>query len=421
MKTTMRLNVFQQLMRLWTEVAPYNAGTILRIAGPLEVERWRLAVQRLIEETGLGLPEFASEEWVHFTPPLAITIEERPNLKEALNEECNRPFASGEMPLRFLVCPGETEQSHYFTVIFDHWLTDGGTIAEFVVRLVVRYAALDAVIGLVPPRPHSYALQTMREAARVRSEHREVQPLGPEVVSALRTHFVMERWPVGLFEALQKKGRTWGGTGHDMLIAAVAQQISEGEGEISLVSVTDVRQEAKVPMTGALGQFISFTTCVLASAKERSLEELTREVAQRTQRGKSERRALRNFGALEAAAQGWRRAQSVAEKLAQFHQLAPLAAGVSQMNVTRLHREIGRCVAHYYGGQGNDYHRASPLLEATVLSPTGPLTPLLLTVNKLHPESVMMGLSYRTVAMSEASAKLFLQRLVNTLREKSGL
>ncbi len=418
-KPFLRLNTFQQLMQQWKELAPYNAGTLLHIAGKADRARWENSIRLMVEELGVGRPVFSVPGVVSFVPVGSVVLESADDLERKTCEELNR----------FFICPGEGD-SHWLGFMFDHWLTDGGTIAELVVRLVVRYGEPEAVIGYpahvlnqdsfqdlfgekVPPLTGA---GPVREAARVRSEHREVSPLGTKCLESFATHFYQQPWPQGLLEKVQAQAKVWGGSAHDLLLAAVAQLLSPGQSEISLASVMDVRAEALTPVEGRFGQFISFYTNVIEQADQRSLEELTRQVAERNHRLKEEGRALKNFGALEAARLGWEKATSREEKAGQFHQLAPILAGVSHMKVTRLQREIGRAIARHRGQVGG-YQIASPLLDATVVSPTGPLTPLLITVNKLNPHSVMMGISYRTAVYSRSDVETLARQLLGKLNQ----
>lgn len=432
-KIKLRLNTFQRLMRQWTELAPYNAGTLLHIAGAADLARWQGSAQQLIDEIGLGAPVFVEPDLVQFEPPRSVVVDQFSDLIEKTRRELNRPFLAGELPIRFFVCPGENE-THWFGIIFDHWLTDGGTIAEMVVRLVVRYAQPTAGLGFPPHRlfdgrwedlfagkiPPTDPVSSLREAARVRSEHREVNPLGATWATNFETHFLQKKWPIGLWESIKRRAQQWGGSGHDLILAVLAQELSREGEEISLASVIDIRAEAEQPVAGLLSQFVSFYTNVIGEIQAVSLAELVVTIAEKNRRAKKEGRALRNLGALESARLGWERAATPEEKAGQFHQLAPLVAGVSHMNVTRLHREIGRSLRTTMG-QEISYNEASPLLDATVVSPTGPLTPLLITINKLRPESVMMGCSYRTGAYSDAAAADLIEKFLRRLQEVSAV
>ena len=429
----LQLNVFQRLMRQWTELAPYNAGTLLRIAGPADPERWRASIDTMVREIGLGRPVFLASDRVEFHPLPDCVLQLGTDLETETVRELNYCYGVDELPMRFFLCPAE-DGSHWLGFMFDHWLTDGGTIAELVVRLVVRYAEPNADIGYPPHILNQLTLAEMfgdkvpsfaetgpvREAARVRGEHREVARFSPESMASFVTHFHHRPWPRELTDRLPGFARQWEASVHDLLLAMVAQLLAGGREDISLASVMDIRAEAVIPAEGRFGQFVSFYTNVIAFADQRPLEELTREIASKNRRIKEEGRALKNFGALEAARVGWDKEPSLAEKSRQFHQLAPIQAGVSHMKVTRLQREIGRAISRHRADQ-RGYRDSSPLLDATVVSPTGPLTPLLITVNKLHADSTMMGMSYRTAVYSRVQIEELASTLLNRLSRLVGL
>ena len=43
-------------MRQWTALAPYNAGHVMRMSGPPDIERWRAALTAVLKTIGLTEP-----------------------------------------------------------------------------------------------------------------------------------------------------------------------------------------------------------------------------------------------------------------------------------------------------------------------------------------------------------------------------
>ncbi len=105
-----RMNVFQKLMYQWSELYPYNAVHVYRIAGTLDCRRLLASIGQTYQYNGLGSVEVAADgqsfqyEWEEF-PELEILDGGDDPQQRALAQvaaELNRPFSRPRcQPLRF--------------------------------------------------------------------------------------------------------------------------------------------------------------------------------------------------------------------------------------------------------------------------------------------------------------------------------
>ena len=147
-----QLNAFQILMRRWSKLHAYNAGQVARVSGTPDRQRWKRAAEAVIRELGLGKPRFTNgDESVQFTPVPEVPVEQADNgtrdLETFFNEELNRPFAAGDLPIRFCILPAPpegAEETHYLAAVYDHWIADSRAMRELMHRIFERYQAPDA-------------------------------------------------------------------------------------------------------------------------------------------------------------------------------------------------------------------------------------------------------------------------------------
>ena len=122
------LNDFQKVMRQWAELAPYNCGPLMKISGAADVTRWGNAFAAALRPLGLTSAESLPIELSHVP------------LHRKVAEELNWPFASGDLPLRAYVVPGD-DDSHWFGVLCDHWIADSRSLRALAQRVFAHYAA----------------------------------------------------------------------------------------------------------------------------------------------------------------------------------------------------------------------------------------------------------------------------------------
>ena len=94
-------------MRRWSKLHPYNAGQVMRVSGVADQPRWKGAVEGVMGEMGLGKPRFTNGDLAaQFVPVREIAIDPSDQCLESFfNEELNRPFAAGDLPIRFCILP----------------------------------------------------------------------------------------------------------------------------------------------------------------------------------------------------------------------------------------------------------------------------------------------------------------------------
>jgi hypothetical protein len=119
------VNDFQQLMRQWTALAPYNAGHIMRVSGAPDLERWRAAFTTVLKTLGL-------------TEPILMELSTLA-LDRKIIQELNCPFVPGTLPLRAFIMADQRD-SYLIGVIYDHWFADSPSLRALMQRVFVHYS-----------------------------------------------------------------------------------------------------------------------------------------------------------------------------------------------------------------------------------------------------------------------------------------
>ncbi len=140
-----RMNVFQKLMYQWSELHPYNAVHIYRIAGGLDPRRLLASIAQAYRHNGLGAVEIAAngQSYRHCSPrhrswksSRVATIRTEADAAQ-VGAGLNRPFSRPCcQPWRFSAV-SDGPKSFYLLLIYDHWIADS-VAARLVVQQVLR-------------------------------------------------------------------------------------------------------------------------------------------------------------------------------------------------------------------------------------------------------------------------------------------
>ena len=149
-----RLNAFQRVMLQWSELHPYNAVHTYRLAGPLRLLPLRRAIQDTFEHNGLGIAEIDPDGvWyrheidnsIDMPEVEVIADDQSPEecLTAHLSRELNRPFGRPRCrPFRLSVVDAGP-QSHYVSLVYDHWAADSVGARLLMRHVLGRYLGLD--------------------------------------------------------------------------------------------------------------------------------------------------------------------------------------------------------------------------------------------------------------------------------------
>jgi hypothetical protein len=433
------LNAFQNLMCRWSKLHAYNAGQVMRISGTPDRERWKQAIEGVIRELGLGIPRFINDDQaVRFTPVEDIPVEQsKQDLQSYFDEELNRRFAAGDLPIRFCLLPGPEEtasrdnghrfahSSHYLAAVYDHWIADSRAMRELMHRIFDRYRNPEGGAGgggrlpaltLEAPnftglfRQHvgrMTRLLAIRESLKNIWRHRHGFRLNLRDPLELGSRFVYREMPEGLVGRLHRFAKSRGASVNDLFIAIIGQSMGvyTAEGRFSRVkkplhfyrrqlgigTIVDIREAANQPLDRVFNLYLSSYSVLLKNPENRTADDLTREVAKRTERLKKTHASVKGFWAL-VMARFWFDVYDMPRfRASLLHKTVPMAAGISNVNMS----------GSWADPEGHADGDGEPrVLDYLRISPAGPLIPLVFTLTTISGR-LSLCVTYRTTAFSE--------------------
>ncbi len=377
-----RLTAFQSLMREWSVLAPYNFIHAMRLPGPVELDRWQSAAAVAMRALAL--------------PPAPIPIEQPAmDLETHLEAELNRSFSAMELPFRFFAmeAPGG---GHWFGIVVDHWVAD-----DFSCRALLQqmYSTYQSPAGptewptlqwtnVCPPKRGwlsewtSFLKQTatMRRACRV--------PLRDPL--DFRAGIFRTELPSGALASIHKLAQKQNATVHDVFLAAAAQtfgaartrQQGDRRDAVGLASAMDLRRFETGEAKTGFGFLISHYTIVERRPEEISIAELSARIGARTRHWK----AVPCADPFAPVLVLWRLARTRRARATFFPRGAPLAAGLSNVNLT------------------GSWIEQSRIAEFRRIGPTGPVVPLVFMITTLHGR-IFVDVTYRRAAFTREEAE----------------
>lgn len=410
------LNAFQVLMRRWSRLHPYNAGQVMQISGTPDKARWKQAVEGVIRELGLGKPRFTGGEYaVQFLPVPDVPIEQAENghsgLQAFFNEELNRAFAAGDLPIRFCILPGPTgagaeEGSHYLAAVYDHWIADSRAMRELMHRIFDRYRSPEGTglpamtLEAAPFKKlfHSQIsflprIQAMRESLKNIWRHRHGFRLNLRNPLDFATGFVMRELPEGLIDRLRAFAKQRQASVNDLFIAAIAQAMGTytapdrlkknkkllhfARRKLGIGTIVDIRDAASESLDQVFNLYLSSYTVLLDNPENRTADDLTRAVAAETGRIKKSLAAVRGFFALSMARFWYDVYDSQRFQASLLHKTVPVVAGISNVNMTGSWAD---CKAEGVSAAADEPR----VLDYLRISPAGPLIPVVFTLTTMR-------------------------------------
>jgi Condensation domain len=420
---TAPINVFQKLMRKWEAVHPYNAAQVMKISGTPDRVALESAWRAALDTAGLGRLHISDNRYgfqpLNGTTGACVNHCAGP-LTEYISAEMNRPFAeTAPTPLRpFVIAEGD----YYFAgVVYQHWVADSVSVRtllkDWFVRVYDPAAARKQAMRLpasgywnsIGPKSGGWRIaESFLGLARRHTRLRRVQKIESTALSNHRTEFQLFPAPTGLIGQLKNVARQRGVKLNDIFLAAMAEACSlhvplQRRGQrtdLAVGSIVDLRPFCPSDLSETFGLFLGFTNVVCRPEDLRDFDRLLQNVSRQTRLQKTTGVApasLMWMGAAMAIGQ-----LSRPEELYHFYRKElPLAGGISNVDLSK------GWMAKYY---------PSPLLQYVRVSPTGPMTPLVLTTTTLG-ETFHVGLTHRVGLLSKSVAEEiaagFLARLGN--------
>ena len=424
---TAPLNLFQCAMLRWRELHPYCAAHVLAVPAPLDEARLRDVIAGVVEDCGLsGFRLEAPRKRLGFAGgPASVSLAridgEAPAFDRAAGEiaaSINRPFpATGSFdPFRFFAVPDAG--GFLLGVVYDHILAGGDSIAVLMTDLAARYVALQPadvpLASLALPVRTCRALFLRHPAALARSlvalpglVRRWRSVVRPKLADAADGHngFVHFGVDAATYARLRSHAKTLGVTSNDLLLAAVllaaaplggARDPQHRRHAVAVASIVNLRADFQLPATAVFGQFLSSFRVVHPLPPGATLDEVARDVAAQAARARRERLHFLTLLAMALAGLLWRFA-SLARRERLYLKYHPVLAGVTPLSVDTLRRH-GRAAP-------GDYLRAAS---------TGPMSPLVVALT-ISGGALRVGITYRTTAVSHASAQGVARALQHTI------
>jgi hypothetical protein len=448
-----QLNAFQLLMRRWSQMHPYNAGQVMRVSGIADRKRWKEAAEAVIGELGLGKPRFQNgDQAVVFVPVDDVTIEQSSlDLQAFFNEELNRPFAAGELPIRFATLPAPPhhgQPSHYLAAVYDHWIADSRAMRELMNRIFERYQSACETESNLPPltlrappfkplfRKHVGRLTrwaSMRESLKNLWRHRHGYRLNLWDPLDFTSRFVIRELPEGLIDRLHRYAKSRGASVNDLFIAVIAQAMGTFTADerlgrskrlmhftrrgVGIGTIVDIRDAASQPLDRVFNLYLSSYTVLLKNPEERATKDVMSDVARETKQIKESLATVKGFWALEMARFGYDVYDSPRFRAMLLHKTVPVVAGISNVNMSGSWVDPTPPAGEEKGAGDRPSGRAIPqILDYLRISPVGPLIPVVFTLTTIRGR-LSLCVTFRTQAFREGKLQEIVQDFVRRLEE----
>ena len=401
---TARFNVFQQLMRRWDRVHPYNAAQAVRIRGTPDRATLDAAWQAALQATGLGSVAVDGKRY-RFEPlngHAAAFAVRYPvvDLPTHVSAELNRPFDDPhEPPFRPFVV-GDGPDGFHAGVVYQHWVGDSAAIRMLIREWFVRAYDPAAATGRplrLPGGGYGDVLCGGRDAidvaagvldlARRHCRLRRVQKVASTNLSDPTTRFALFPAEAGLIDRVRRAAAGRGAKVNDLFLAALAEacaahlplQHRPRRTDLAIGSIVDLRPRCRADLSRTFGLFLGFTHVACRPAELGRFDRLVGSIAGQTRQQKRAGVAASSTAWISTALLLGRLGRD--EDLYHFYRKdLPLAGGISNVDLT------GTWVGRYAPDRVTDYVRVSP---------TGPMAPLVLTTTTLG-DAFHLGLTHRT-------------------------
>lgn len=386
-------NAFQQLMYYWAGLHPYNAITIVKVAGPADVNRLRRAMGKIHESLGISRLRSYDHTYELDVGSSEVVVEEmeatdRGDL-EALAAratfELNRPFeASPSLPVRLFVLV--REGYHYIGRTYQHWIGDAYSMNSLFCRVLAEYLDVEPPAGLgatdrhCPPfrrvfltsaGPYRWCAHVARlagELVRFGRCHRPAHGDESDVMAQARFPSLSD----DTLPRLSAAARRLGVTVNDLMLAALAEAVAVATPErlldgrrrnLALTSIVDLRPLRPERLQAAMGLYLSYFN-VICPWDEAHFERLLTTIHAQTMAAKARRVYLQALIELQLAVTLWPRIP-LARRVAFFSRRKPVGGAVTNIRVPEvwLSGALGEAVSGWWR-----------------VASTGPLVPLVLTV-----------------------------------------
>lgn len=392
-------------------MAPYNAGHIMRVSGPPDLERWHAAFTAILKPLGL-------------TEPILIKLSALA-LDQQIIQELNCPFVPGALPLRAFIVVDQRD-SHLIGVIYDHWFADSPSLRALMQRVFVHYNGdRENLPSLRLPSDDEDGLQHSRFGFRALAScfrdylrHRRACRIHLRDPLDFDAGFFSIRFPDGAIAHIRAYAKKYEATVNDVFLATASQVLGKFTAEqrksepssrakrdrVALATAVDLKP-CSAGSPDDFGFFVGYFTVVHDRPEAQPLPQLVAATARETAASKSAARALEFTWGLRIARWIWHWSSRPRFKAQFFQKALPFLAGISNVNLTGSWADQEKMPAT---GQAMvlDYFRVSPV---------GPLVPLVFTFTTIR-HHLSLCVTYRTTAFYQDQAEQIATELAEILR-----
>jgi hypothetical protein len=398
-----RLNAFQQVMRLWDKVHPYNAAHAFRVRGRPDVARVADAWRATLKSLNLGHVTVLSYHYSHTAPPdeergceLQIA-EPGTQLNQLISDQMNQSYdAYAGCPFRAALIPdGDSfceDESYTISLTYHHWAADSASIRWLLNAWFERIVEPDrapAAPAKTPeggywryfgPRAAGWSLiDGVLGLARYRTRFSRVRQIDRPLCNG-RVAVSFHELPDGTADAIKTISKREKVTVHDLLLATAAEAIdrhgvnprTRHRDELSIGTIVDLRARAADMGRDLFGLFLGFTTTIVRPNDLADFSRLLQTVA-RQNRFQKDSCAGESSMLRLAAHLAESRLVSPRRLVERYRESMPLAVGISNVNLNR---------------DWPAAHHPNRLLDYYRVAPTGAILPLVLTPttlgNRMH-------------------------------------
>ena len=429
----MALNPFQQLMRDWGRLKAYNAGQMMTLAGTPDLNRWNRAANRVLQAIGIGRPIFSGDA-VSFEPDEACVQNSSVDFGTLAATQLAMPFSADQIPIRFFLL-AEAPDRYSLLAIYDHWLADSHSIRNIMCLLRQAYGQPDTPLTNIPTMTtcnhrHYFGRRlapaiTLRDwlfSARDYWRHRSAYRMDISDPTDFTCGFDFHRLPTGLINTLRQTGKRQSATVHDLFLAALAIAMGEFTAQhrakprsrrlhpprraIALGTIVDIRNQANPPLDNIFGMYLSCYATVLRAPEASNVQALVQQIAKRSRKVKQSAEAVRAFDSFAVAQFWWQRYRHARHHADFFAKNLPTVAGISNVNLT----------GSWCNPPVPDADDLPAVLDYVRISPTGPLSPLVLTLTTIGTQ-LTLAATWRTMAFNTQQAAQIIERFKSVLVE----
>jgi hypothetical protein len=411
-------SVFQQVMRQWSDIHPYNAVHLFRFEGPADIHQLTESIEHAWQSMDFGTASIHKRQYgfsyIEGRRPEIKTIEPGDNPTQTLHaymaEQLNFRFPTQDYsPIRFSVMQETT--CHYLCVTYDHWICDGVAI-----RLLLRpvlcgycgdpdYQSADTKgmtddakqISFYPPTYRkAYRKYFSTRIQRLSQWWRYILANNVTIQSPARhgksmdAQYIAHEFSNETLQNVLNGAKRYGVTVHDLFLAAITRAcmpylpphlVKRKRRRMGIGSIVNTRNMADMELDHAIAIYLGYFVTHTRTDQADSLGGLAQSIAKKTRAVKEKKLYLNTAIGMKIQCIAWPFLPQFA-KAGFVQNSLPLSAGISNSHVKETWM-LNLC--------DSPQRR---LLSYSRATPTGPVIPISFAPTTMA-DSLHMGVTWR--------------------------